>query len=465
MAVVPALLARAFLSCWPAWQETPPAPIAEQGSGATGFDPAVLDGLRAASWPLATVEAGHGFADLAPFKSWVGDARIVALGEATHGTREFFQLKHRLLEYLVAECGFTHFAMEANWPESLAINDYVLHGTGDAKQALAGLYFWTWNTEEVLALIEWMRAWNADPAHATKVQFAGVDMQVITVAARATLDYLRKAAPSLAEQEAARLERLANLRTASPQHGQPGSKSYAQGVEEQVALDALVAAFDEEMDAWLLESSEAEWALARQHAVVMAQAHRAGLPNDEGLSGFEWRDRCMAENVRWLLRQGGSESRVVVWAHDGHVSRGMAVGGEQRWRNMGWHLARAAIDYPDERLTMKVAGFSFATGSFQAMGGGGSGPTEWRIDAPLAGSIDAALRDAGLSRHFVDLRAPPAGSAASVWLDEPYAKRGIGSVWSPEAAARHEDVAFDRWPDAFDALLFIDGTTRARPVR
>ncbi|MBL8843588.1 MAG: erythromycin esterase family protein [Planctomycetes bacterium] len=452
-------LAAWFLSAALATQESPASP-----STPPSFDPAVLEGLRAAAWPLATVEAGHGFADLAPLKAWVGDARIVALGEATHGTREFFQAKHRLLEYLVAECGFTQFAMEANWPESLAVNDYVLHGTGDAKRALAGLYFWTWNTEEVLALIEWMRAWNADPAHATKVQFAGVDMQVITVAARATLDYLQKAAPSLAEQQEARLTRLANLRTSSPQHGQPGSKSHAQGIEEQAALDALVAAFDEEMDAWLLESSEEEWAIARQQAVVMAQAHRAGLPNDEGLSGFEWRDRCMAENLRWLLRQGGPEARVVVWAHDGHVSRGMAVG-TQRWRNMGWHLARAAEQHPDERLTMKVAGFSFATGAFQAMGGSGGGASEWRIDAPLAGSIDAAFAAAGLSRHFVDLHASPAGSAARAWLDEPRVKRGIGSVWSPEAAARNEDVAYDRWPDAFDALLFIDGTTRARPVR
>src|SRR6185503_1657226 len=80
--------------------------------------------------PLGSAEAGKGWGDLAPVGELVGRARIVALGEATHGTREFFQLKHRLLEYLVARQGFTVFAIEANQPECRAINDYVVHGKG-----------------------------------------------------------------------------------------------------------------------------------------------------------------------------------------------------------------------------------------------------------------------------------------------------------------------------------------------
>ena len=73
--------------------------------------------------PLKTAEAEHGFEDMEPLKKLVGDARVVALGEATHGSREFFQLKHRMLEFLVEEMGFTVFAIEANWPESLAVNE------------------------------------------------------------------------------------------------------------------------------------------------------------------------------------------------------------------------------------------------------------------------------------------------------------------------------------------------------
>jgi len=159
---------------------------------------------------LDTVEAGHGFADLQPLKAVIGPARIVALGEATHGTREFFQCKHRMLEFLVTEMGFNIFAMEASMPESFDINDLVLTGRGDPAKALAGLYFWTWDTEEVRAMIEWMRRYNADPQHARKVKFYGFDMQSAPRAAKVTLAYLRKVDPAEAQRVEKELALLAN---------------------------------------------------------------------------------------------------------------------------------------------------------------------------------------------------------------------------------------------------------------
>ncbi|RPJ59788.1 MAG: hypothetical protein EHM23_12835 [Acidobacteria bacterium] len=129
---------------------------------------------------LDTVEAGHGFADMQPLKKVIGDARIVALGEATHGTREFFQLKHRMLEFLATEMGFTIFSIEANMPEAYRLNDYVLNGRGDPKQLLKGMYFWTWDTEEVLNMILWMREFNKSGKG--RLEFTGFDMQTPNVA-------------------------------------------------------------------------------------------------------------------------------------------------------------------------------------------------------------------------------------------------------------------------------------------
>jgi erythromycin esterase len=114
----------------------------------------------------------------------IGNATVVGLGEGTHGTREFSRMKHRIFEFLVERMGFTVFAFEANLPEAFAVNDYILTGKGDPKAALKGLYFWTSNTTEVLDLIEWMRQWNAEPRHAKKLKFYGVDMQFTPVAAR-----------------------------------------------------------------------------------------------------------------------------------------------------------------------------------------------------------------------------------------------------------------------------------------
>jgi erythromycin esterase len=100
--------------------------------------------------PLKTVEAGRGFADMEPLTKIVGNARIVALGEATHGTREFFRLKPRMIEFLATRMGFTILLIEANMPEAYRLNDYVVNGKGDPAHLLKGMYFWTWDTKKVL---------------------------------------------------------------------------------------------------------------------------------------------------------------------------------------------------------------------------------------------------------------------------------------------------------------------------
>ena len=149
-------------------------------SGVAAPKPAELEWLKQNVVPLRSCEAGQGFEDLAPLKRMVGDARIVALGECTHGTREVFQMKHRILEYLASQCGFTIFSIEANMPEAYRLNDYVLKGKGDPAKLIGGMYFWTWNTEEVLAMVQWMRQFNLSGKG--RLEFTGFDMQTPDVA-------------------------------------------------------------------------------------------------------------------------------------------------------------------------------------------------------------------------------------------------------------------------------------------
>ena len=150
--------------------------------------------IRAHAIPIQTVEAGHGFDDLQPLAKVVGDARIVALGEATHGTREFFQIKHRLIEFLASQKGFTIFSIEANMPEAYRLNDFVLHGNGDPKQLLKGMYFWTWDTEEVLDMILWMREFNRSGKG--RIEFTGFDMQTPDVAMDIVRSFVKEHDPS-----------------------------------------------------------------------------------------------------------------------------------------------------------------------------------------------------------------------------------------------------------------------------
>lgn len=150
----------------------------------------VVDWIKAHAVRLNTPEAGHGFADMQPLKKIVGNARIVSLGEATHGSREFFQLKHRMLEFLASEMGFTIFSIEANMPEAYRLNDYVLNGNGDPAKLLKGMYFWTWDTQEVLEMIKWMREFNKSGKG--RVQFTGFDMQTPDVAMGIVNDFVAK---------------------------------------------------------------------------------------------------------------------------------------------------------------------------------------------------------------------------------------------------------------------------------
>ena len=151
------------------------------------------DWIRKHAIPLRTVEANHGFDDLQPLASVVGDARIVALGEATHGTREFFQLKHRLIEFLATQKGFTIFSIEANMPEAYRLNDFVRNGAGDPKQLLKGMYFWTWDTEEVLDLILWMREFNRSGKG--RIEFTGFDMQTPNVSMELVRGFVKQNEP------------------------------------------------------------------------------------------------------------------------------------------------------------------------------------------------------------------------------------------------------------------------------
>jgi erythromycin esterase-like protein len=159
----------------------------------------VVEWVRGNAIRLTTPEAGHGFADMEPLKKVIGNARIVSLGEATHGSREFFQLKHRMLEFLATQMGFTIFSIEANMPEAYKLNDFVLKGEGDPAALIKGMYFWTWDTEEVLAMVRWMREFNKSGKG--RVAFTGFDMQTPNVALGIVKDFVAKVdadyAPSL----------------------------------------------------------------------------------------------------------------------------------------------------------------------------------------------------------------------------------------------------------------------------
>ncbi len=434
------LLVTALLAC---------AAVTQSSSAAA--DEAVRRWLAQSAIRLNTVEAGHGFADMQPLKKVVGDARIVSLGEATHGTREFFQLKHRMLEFLVTEMGFTLFAIEATMPESFDINEYVLGGTGDPAKALAGIYFWTWDTEEVLEMIKWMRQYNADPGHTRKVKFYGFDMQSAPRAAIVTLAYLRKVDAAQAGVAERDLSVLANpLTDTGFTRLAPDKRAAA-----DETIKAVLSGFDARKEQYIARSSADEWQVARQHARVLAQNIDSRKGDEFSVAGVVVRDRSMAVNIGWILDREGPDAKMVVWAHNGHVATTSTSGIE--W--MGSHLRKRFGS------AMVVFGFAFNQGSFQALEmplPSATGLRSFTVEPAAEGSLEAMLASAGLQIAAIDLRALPRDGAVADWFGSPKATRSIGAAYADSMAARL--TARDVTPKIYDALLFVATTTTARSV-
>lgn len=393
----------------------------------------VVDWLRDAAEPLDGLRAGLGFDDLAAFGAFVGDARLVALGEQTHGTSEFFGMKHRLLEYLVREKGFTLFAIEANMPEAERLNRYVLTGEGDPRERLAGLHFWTWNTREVLDMIAWMRGYNSTAP--SPVQFVGFDMQFPDLAVQNVRDFL-------AATDADHLSRIAPILDEA-EHGSSLTNPDGYPPESLARLhdelEGIVTDLEHRRDSYLdgADPTEVDWALQNARVVAQAVGRQAG-------GGPPSRDRAMARNVQWLLDQN-PDAKMMIWAHNGHVAT------RDGW--MGSHLNDA---YGDDYLAIA---FSFYEGEYRAMAPGADHPDAHAAGPALDGSIDALLDRIGPERLFLDLRGAER-SPASSWLAQPRPFRSIGAAAVPDSAAYAPIVA----TDDFDALIFIRESTAAEPA-
>jgi len=408
--------------------------------------------LRRHASPLHSVSpASPDDLDLTRFRDVVGSARIVALGESTHGTSEFFVVKHRLLEYLVCELGFTVFAIEANQLAVERINRYVQGGEGAAREVMR-VMFAVWNTEEMRALIEWMRAHNRD--HPDRmVRFAGFDMQDHEAPADTLRAFLQRCEPSLVMRFDSLLgEYCSQPGSATPQI--PDSIRTRWRKQGETMWQDVSA----RRSAWLVgarsrgDSIAAEWAL--QSANLMRQATLF----NEALNSPE-RDSLMAANLDWIVRILAPGERAVVWAHDVHVSRG---GDPERSFNggaqMGAYLSRLYGDGYRAFSLLTYDGAYSATKSFT--------DHEWieaaAFPAP-AGSIEEALhrlpRTPGAVGMIVDLRAAASDNRGD-WLWQPRPIRHIGYA--------AYDYGFEMKavpPLEFDGIVFIDHTTASRKLR
>ncbi|HEY0151711.1 MAG TPA: erythromycin esterase family protein [Longimicrobium sp.] len=394
--------------------------------------------LRSRAVPLGSQDAPR----MEPFRAVVGDARVVSLGEGTHGTREFFQLKHRLIEHLVERMGFGVVMLEANQLQTERVNRYVLTGEGTAREAMSGL-FKVLQTEEVLAMVEWLRAWNASGKR--PVEVVGYDMQDPRLPIDSVLAFVRRSDPAFLAAADSAYDAMRTAWLPGPYPDRPDSAVRRWQASADVVRRHLASRAPAYLERARTRADSVSIAWALQNAEVAYQASSLG-----NSTPFRVRDSTMALNVRWSLAQRPAGTRAVVWAHNSHVSRA------PEW--MGTYLERLL---PGQ---VRVVGFTTAQGEYSAFSTWGRDTRTRQVGVfriapvpPPAGSVAAELFSLGAPLAIVDLRGA-AGAAGGRWLAEPRPFLSIGG--------RAVDYGYHPTPLAaeFDALIYVPSTTAARPL-
>jgi erythromycin esterase len=409
-----------------------------------GFEGAPPVPASASTWllantsPFATDDPTAPLDDLEPLRALVGDARLVGFGEGSHGTHEFFRMKHRALEFLVERMGFTVFAIEATFPEALDIDRYVRTGEGDPAALVRGMYFWTWNTDEVVDLVRWMRAYNASRG-APVLRFVGVDMQYPGTAIDSVVAIVSRLDPVRGDSIRADYACLDPFRNHGATRGQRNyfvQDSYACKAPVHDAIPML----DRARGDWSGRIGDAAFALLRQTARLVEQW-------EEGrTNGPSFRDDAMAENAEWWLGQL-PQARMMLWAHNLHVIRTP--------RTMGNALqARYGSGYrPIAQL--------FGTGSVNAAPGGQ--PIPIAVGPVKANTFEFAFNATGQPRLLLDARKIANGGADAIRLLGPLKMREVDEVYT--RLNDNESYFATVLPNDFDGLVWFAKSTPSQVRR
>jgi protein-L-isoaspartate(D-aspartate) O-methyltransferase len=384
------------------------------------------------------------------------ERRVVLLGEATHGTAEFYSARAAISRHLVEHHGFTILAVEADWPDAAAIDRYVRHlpRQGTLDRPFQRFPAWMWRNAEVLDLVEWMRNYNSGQALQARVGFYGLDMYNMSGSIAAVLSYLDQVDP---EGARAARERYGCLTPWQKDPSTYGRAVLSAGYHK--CQEAVVAQCRELLKRRLeYSASDGEGFLdAAQNARLVAAAERYyRVMYYGGPQAWNLRDRHMFETLGHLLDAGGADAKAVVWAHNSHIgdARHTEMGRLRDELNVG-QLCR-------ERFGDDAALIGFGTHSGTvAAASDWDGPMEVKTVRPShADSYEYQCHATGLSRFLLDLR--PEGVLRGR-LAEPRLERFIGVIYRPETefASHYMEASL---PQQFDAYLWFDKTTALSPL-
>jgi len=423
---------------------------------------ALVRAVRAEAHPLAALD------DLDPLMAAIGDARIVLLGEATHGTAEFYRLRAALTRRLVEERHFDAVAVEADWPSALRASRWAQGDERDASvdEALEGFERfprWMWRNTEVARWLAWLNAHNAGLERSERIGFYGLDLYSLRESMNAVLRYLDTVDPEASARARARYACFDDLADDPQAYGHAVAfglrPDCARAVVEQ--LTELCRGTGARLASETAGSCDERF-YAQQNARVVQEAERYYRTMFGGRTdSWNVRDRHMGETLRLLdahlTERRGRPARIVVWAHNSHLGDARATEvAAQGQLNLG-QLVREAYAAHDTFLL----GFSTHTGSVTAADDWDLPPRAMRIVPSRDDSVERLLHDAGEERYVLVLR--DVGAELREALARPLLERAIGVVYRPDTE-RWSHYFRARLADQFDAVVHLDTTTALRPL-
>jgi erythromycin esterase-like protein len=416
----------------------------------------ILRTIRHAAHPLRGETT-----DFDPLLKMVGDARFVLLGEASHGTHEFYRLRAQITKRLISEKGFNAVAVEADWPDAYRVNQYVRFESEDeeAIDALAGFQrfpAWMWRNADVLDFVGWLRNYN-EHRHARRVGFYGLDLYSLHASIRAVLDFLDKVDPDAARRARYRYACFENFGEDTQAYGYAASFGLSKSCENE-AIGQWVEMRQRAADLARRDGRVARDAFffAEQNARLVKNAeeyYRAMF--HERVSSWNLRDSHMAETLDALTHHLGPKSKIVIWAHNSHLGDARATEMGQRGElNLG-QLVRQR--YEKDAV---LVGFTTYNGTVTAASGW-DGPAERKHVRPaLPGSYEAIFHQAGIPNFLLSLDGK---QEATSFLQEPRLERAIGVIYLP-GSERVSHYFHAQLTDQFDVILHFDETRAVEPL-
>ena len=393
----------------------------------------------------------------------IGDASVVMLGEASHGTHEFYRERVRITRRLIEELGFVGVAVEADWPDAYRVNRHVRGAAedADAEEALRGFRrfpTWMWRNAEVLDFVGWLRAHNERAGFGRGAGFFGLDLYSLYSSVDEVVAYLRRIDPAAAKRASERyacFERLGGEQNYGRAVSLGVSESCRRGVVTQLRdLQRLGNAYLRRDGI----AAEDEQFYAEQNArlVASAEEYYRAMVSDPA-SSWNLRDRHMADTLERLLQhlgRHGERPRIVVWEHNSHIGDArMTEMGNRGELNVG-QLARQR--WSDDVV---LVGFTTYSGTVTAASGWDAPAERKQVRPALPGSFEAIFHNLGEPRFFLDLLSGDAAQA----LIEPCLERAIGVIYRPETE-RQSHYFYAHLGGQFDAVVHIDETRAVEPL-